>query len=162
MDDEPEQSLPDVSTEPQRQALDAMSQQLVERLNTMVREQHERARRFAATQHSLFPLPQLPELEAENSLPSAPQAEPEFTFTVPEPAPLPQAKKRLFAPIPPRPTEPRQPQDFSAKPLWEAAKQNWPIKPKAAESSKKQEEGCGTISTVVCIIIIIMLMRACS
>ncbi len=52
-----------VSTEPQRQALDAMSHQLVENLNAMIREQNERAQRFAATQHSVSARPAQPPIQ---------------------------------------------------------------------------------------------------
>lgn len=46
-----------VTTEPQRLALEAMSQDLVKKLNCMVAEQEARAREFAAHQHSLSSLP---------------------------------------------------------------------------------------------------------
>lgn len=67
-------SSPDgrVTTEPQRQALDAMSQELVNKLNVMVAEQEQRAREFAARQHSLSSLPQqtLPSDPVPSSAPS--------------------------------------------------------------------------------------------
>ena len=46
-----------VTTEPQRLALEAMSNELVEKLHAMVEEQQQRAREFAAHQHSLSSLP---------------------------------------------------------------------------------------------------------
>lgn len=61
---------PPVSTEPQRQALDEMSQELLRKLNTMVEEQNERARQFASTEHSLSSKP----MEFDLSLPEAPGA----------------------------------------------------------------------------------------
>lgn len=58
----------EVTTAPQRQALETMSQNLVEKLNAMVAEQEQRARDFAAHQHSLSSLPSytLPEIAQEN------------------------------------------------------------------------------------------------
>lgn len=55
-----------MSTEPQRQALEAMSQDLVAKLNAMVAEQEQRAHEFALQQHSLSSLPTqtLPEISA--------------------------------------------------------------------------------------------------
>ena len=54
----------EVTTEPQRQALEAMSHDLVIKLNAMVAEQERRAQEFAAQQHSLSALPSftLPEI----------------------------------------------------------------------------------------------------
>ena len=56
----------EVSTEPQRQALEAMSNDLVAKLNAMVAEQEQRAHEFALQQHSLSSLPTqtLPEISA--------------------------------------------------------------------------------------------------
>lgn len=66
----------EVSTEPQRLALEAMSRDLVNKLNAMVAEQEQRAYEFAQHQHSL------------SSLPS--QTLPEITMpTLPETAPAP-------------------------------------------------------------------------
>ncbi len=56
----------EVSTEPQRLALEAMSRDLVHKLNAMVAEQEQRAHEFALQQHSLSSLPTqtLPEISA--------------------------------------------------------------------------------------------------
>ena len=64
----------EVSTEPQRQALEAMSRDLVNKLNAMVAEQEQRAQEFARQQHSLSSLPTqtLPEI----SIPTLPNPEP--------------------------------------------------------------------------------------
>ena len=55
-----------MSTEPQRQALEAMSHDLIAKLNAMVAEQEQRAHEFALQQHSLSSLPTqtLPEISA--------------------------------------------------------------------------------------------------
>ncbi len=151
------QPQPDVSTEPQRQALEEMSRQLVENLDAMIQEQHERAQRFAATQHSLSPLPDLPELEEpapEWNTPDVPEPD-----VPPPPAPVKPGKKR-FPFIPPLATQRKEPQEFPGKPLWEPMNHPAPAAPN--ESGQKKEEGCGTISTIIAIVIIVILLRACS
>ncbi len=153
---------PDVSTEPQRQALDEMSRQLVERLNDMVREQRARVERFAATQHSLSSLPGLPELpeappllpEPEEVPPPQPEAE---TSTQPR---APRVKK-FSIPLP-RAARPKKPQDFDTAPA--PKRPSWLDKlPHASRKEGSQSEsGCGTIPTLVAIIIFIILARSCS
>lgn len=65
----PEQNEnPQVTTEPQRQALDEMSHDLLRKLNAMVEEQNERARQFANTEHSLSSTP----MEFNITLPESP------------------------------------------------------------------------------------------
>ncbi len=155
---EPEDhSMPDVSTEPQRQALDEMSRQLVVRLNEMVREQHERARRFAAAQHSLSPLPGMPA-----SAP-APFATPE---EVPHPEPQPPAsteRKRKIPFLPQQAAPQKKPQDFAAPAL--SGSLLAPCvqkKAEAAKGKKREESGCGTLPTIVFIIILVLIIRSCS
>lgn len=53
--DQEEQPL--VTTEPQRRALDEMSRELLDKLNSMVAAQNARAEEFARTQHSLSARP---------------------------------------------------------------------------------------------------------
>ncbi len=157
MHDNEEQQMPDVSTEPQRQALDEMSRQLVEKLNDMVREQHERARRFAATQHSLSPLPGV-------QAPPPPAEWNDEAQTAHFPAPHreePPAKKPFHALLS-RNARPKLPQDFSAKsadepsllPAWKSA-----VKKSGEKSS---ESGCGTVPTIIAIIILVIILRSCS
>ena len=69
----------EVTTEPQRRALEAMSHDLVVKLNAMVAEQERRAQEFAAQQHSLsalpsFNLPEIapPALPQQHTVPPAP------------------------------------------------------------------------------------------
>lgn len=66
----------DVTTEPQRRALEEMSQALTDKLHAMVAEQEQRIRDFAAQHQSQSPLPWMPEETAPQEIPA--------------PAPLPQ------------------------------------------------------------------------
>ena len=52
--------IPEVSTEVQRQALDAMSEELVQKLNRMIEEQDARVKAFAVQNPSLSSLPVTP------------------------------------------------------------------------------------------------------
>ncbi len=171
MDPDRNPQPPEVTTEPQRQALDDMSRQLVERLNDMVREQNERAERFAATQHSLSHLPGQQQEAAEppgapQALPTAPvvtevlpEATPEFAA---QPAQQPKKKQNKIAIPQLFPSKPKEPQTFDNKPLWEAARPKWPSKNSGSDAKKAEESGCGTFPTIVAIIIIVIILRACS
>ncbi len=163
---ETQNQQPDVSTEPQRQALDEMSRQLVDNLNAMVQEQHERAQRFAATQHSLSHLPGLlpPEPPPAPTYPEPPAtAAPWPEAELPAPLPQKQQPRRQKRKTPPPfPTQPKAPQEFPSKPLWETAKQHLPTRAANSENKPKKEDGVGALSTIVFIVIILILMRACS
>ncbi len=152
------QHIPHVSTEPQRQALDEMSRQLVEKLNAMVHEQHERARRFAATQHSLSPLP--------GTAPLPPQPKkPNFHFLSEKPEPLPPLPnapvaeaKKVHMPFSAHVNaQPKKPQEF--KPLGDLPRQ---VRSATPKTEQKSESGCGTVPTVIFIIILIIILRSCS
>lgn len=88
----------EVTTEPQRQALDEMSRRLVQRLNDMINEQNERAQAFARQQHSLSSLPGM-------RTPDVPCPETVYAETVPAqaPAPLAPAPKTAGHSAPPEP-----------------------------------------------------------
>ena len=143
-----------VSTESQRLALDAMSAQLVHKLNAMISEQQERARLFAEQHHSSLPIPQ------------------QFTPTVPVSPPPPAAEPAPSIAPPPR-HKPVPPPPATRKP---ALQQEWkldypqppaPVRPPVRSTPKKKtgkdEEGnigAGTIITII--IVVIILMRACA
>ena len=58
-----------VTTEPQRKALESMSEALVHKLNMMVAEQEARAREFANQQHSLSSLPTQHQPQLQTNIP---------------------------------------------------------------------------------------------
>ncbi len=155
-----QQQTPEVSTEPQRQALDEISRQLVEKLNTMVREQNERAERFAATQHSLSSLPATPQPEQDDESPAqaAPPPQPAKKARPLPPPPMhragtPSAPEAEERPLPPQP-----------KSLWEQNRPEWlPKQPAASKEPRKAEEnGCGSGTVITLIIIILIIIRSCS
>lgn len=169
----------EVTTEPQRLALEAMSQDLVCKLNAMVAEQERRAQEFAAQQHSLSSLPSfsVPEIQP----PSLPQ--PTVTATAPlpkaarrvkarmeQPAPTPQPTYRNEPELPPVPQQRTQRQTRSAwdeqwQPHMDASKQ--PKLPKmptiirdTPAEKKESSVGAGTIATII-FVLFILIMRSC-
>lgn len=143
-------------TEAQRKALEEMSQQLLDRLNSMVDQQEARAREFAERTHSLSSLPE------KVQLPSTPDICTPQEPSIAPPTPAPAAKKAQHVPPPPQarrvdtapraaaPAEPAQPRVVKT--------------PKRPAAAKNQEEdskvGLGTLVTIGGIIFV--LLRSCS
>lgn len=174
----------EVTTEPQRLALEAMSRDLVEKLNTMVAEQEQRARDFAAHQHSLSSLPaqmtpELTRLEMPEA-PSIPQLQPEAPTATrgvkarmgtQQAPPPPQAKKastNTNAPkLPPVPAQKAHAQQGEWQPYGpqsQAERNSSPYRmPTIIREPKEKKEGtigAGTISVII-FIILILLMHGC-
>lgn len=143
----------EVTTEPQRLALEEMSADLTRKLNDMVAEQEERVRIFAAQHHSLSPSPSAP----DNPFPQAefPQAAPQQ----PEPqAPGLMGRTRPAITNGPQiPAQRRQPPVPAAAPV--PARYNRPV---TFPSSEKKESsiGAGAVATIIFVIFII-LVRSC-
>lgn len=165
----------EVSTEPQRQALEAMSQDLVAKLNAMVAEQERRAHEFARQQHSLSALPTqtLPELNAP-ILTALPQVQPQQQHTAgikarmnqpaitngPALPPTPQAPA-----LPPTPAEPSR-NHTSHDYQWdtgssEPKRYKMPTIIREPEQDKKEGTiGAGTISIII-FIVLVLIMHGC-
>ena len=142
-----------VTTEPQRRALEDMSADLVRKLNQMVAEQEARARDFAAHQHSLSALPtQVP-----------PQVKP---FE-------PQQKKRKYAQNVPQPPVVSQPA-YTPEPTYTPDYTDYlPPVPKSTparhktptviKGKKKDEEGIGSTAVIIILIVLFLLIsKSCS
>lgn len=154
---EPATTHSEVTTEPQRLALEAMSHALVEKLNIMVAEQEKRAQEFTNLQHSLSSLPTTPQI------PQVQQA---------EQTPLPQPKPKL-PPVPRKEHAPQQTGNAQSKGLpnippldafdYTGAPRTPRRKPtiiKPQDSTQEEGIGVGTIITVV-IIIFIIVAKGC-
>lgn len=131
------QDEPHVSTEPQRLALEAMSAQLVHKLNAMIREQEERVRIFAEQHHATTPLPQ------------------QFTpsTTPPQPEPAPGAPQPQVQQAPPPAT----------RPVFQSA----PVRPQRPAPRKKtaepeEETNIGSGMIIFALVGIIILLRSCA
>lgn len=125
-----------VSTEAQRMALEAMSAQLVHKLNAMIREQEDRARAFAEQHHSTLSVPQnqhLPVAEPVRSTPPPPAPV--------KPQPAPQNQLDWDTPVP------------AEKPLQFGSRK-----------TTVQEEGSniGLALIIFSMLGIMMLLRACT
>lgn len=153
-------STEQVTTEPQRLALEAMSQDLVRKLNSMVAEQEARAREFAAHQHSLSSLPvQTPPVTTASTYhkpkqkqyhrhtpPPQPPTYTPPTYTQPTPTHEPSYTDTYLPPVPTASPTPRK------------------KAPTVIRGRKKKEEegvGVGTIITIIFIVFILM-SRGCS
>lgn len=147
----PTEDAPDtrVTTEPQRRALDIMSQELVNKLNVMVAEQEARAREFAARQHSLSALPQTPPFTTDDA-------------PLPEPPP---AAVRRQAPAMPPPLAARKPPFPQPAPAQRPAAPSRGDLPTFPFPRPKQESGkeanVGAFPIIVAIIVGLIILRSC-
>lgn len=144
MDNTPNEQ--EVSTEAQRQALDAMSGELLDKLNRMIEEQNARVQDFA-TQY-----PQAAAPAPEPVTYHAPQPEPPTEQPAEQPRPThsvtppPAAKPRAATPPPVRPQQ--------HTPTAKAGP--------AAPAKDKDENSIGCGKLVVIIAIIVILLRCCN
>lgn len=165
----------EVSTEPQRRALEEMSQALLGRLDEMLAEQARRSAEFAERTHSLSHLPELtPPVKPGEPVGSSAAYEP---LAAPKPQPI---SGEAFAkpPTPPAIDEPAAPGRKVTPPpassLKKAVKkaekfindsdwnggfaQSFKSSP---EKSKEQESGFGVGAVVFVIFVIVFFLRAC-
>lgn len=147
-------------TEPQRRALEEMSQALLERLNVMVREQEERAQDFAQRTHSLSALPEVPvppEVPYERV-----EAEPEVKYeqVAAEPEVREPRKKAAHAAVQVPPLVRKMVAPEKEKPAY---REPAPAAPRRVVQPKKKEEegsvGAGVIVTIIGVLIV--LLRSC-
>lgn len=140
----PEPAEQEVSTEAQRQALDVMSAELVNKLNLMIEEQNARVQAFATQYPDAAPPAAATSWEAPQPAPAVYRPAPAPTRSV---TPPPAAKQH---PEPPQP---------AAKPH---AATPPPIRPKSPAAKAKEENSIGCGPLVVIIAIIVILLRCCS
>lgn len=158
----------EVSTDAQRQALDAMSEQLVRKLHDMVAEQERRARDFAAHQHSLSAQPseiELPTYEIpEQHRADTPAPQP----ALPPKPPIPPALRRAVVTGPKPDTTPHHsfpaPMQHPATPQPQQREFGWDAGSSEDEEPEVPEEkkatiGAGTI--IFFVIFAIIILRSC-
>ena len=133
-----------VSTEAQRQALEAMSADLVRKLNIMIQEQEQRAREFAATHHSMLPTPAAPYSTPQTTAPQ--QGSPAQSYTQVTPPPL--AAKQSHTP-PPAPTS-------------QPTRRNTPHRATQQKKPAQEESNLGMGIIIFALAGIFMLMRSCT
>lgn len=138
------QDEPHVSTEPQRLALEAMSAQLVHKLNAMIREQEERVRIFAEQHHATTVLPQ-------QFTPAAPPPQPE-----PAPGMMPKPQVQQAPPPATRSVFQSAPAPVSA-----------PVRslspgPRQKTAPPEEESNIGAGMIIFALVGIIILLRSCT
>lgn len=133
-----------VSTESQRLALEAMSAQLVHKLNAMIREQEERARDFAELHHSTLPTPQ----QTFSDLPQVPPQPEVNQQSLPE---------RVYSTPPPLPTAPKPSVDTLRERL-----QPRPAVRKPAQKEQPEESNIGMGMVIFALVGIMILIRSCT
>lgn len=130
-----------VSTEAQRLALEAMSAQLVHKLNAMIAEQEERTRIFAEQHHTHIELPQPP--GPVTTAPTAP-------LPKPPPAPLQTSARQECT------------RSINMEPEFEPAGKPLRIGPKKQTAKPEEENNIGLGMVIFSIIGIVILLRSCS
>lgn len=147
-----------VTTEPQRRALEAMSQELVDKLHKMVEEQQLRAQEFAAHQHSLSSLPATPMMPNVPEVASSPA--PQWK------GPVQYAPQHKLPPLPNVPL-PRAPQYTYANREETLPEHRPQPRPKQTRNTEEDTEntdatiGAGAIIFILAVVFIIM-SRGCS
>lgn len=149
-------TAPEVTTEPQRLALEAMSHELVEKLNIMVAEQEKRAREFTNLKHSLSALPSAPELSQTSQTPE-PQRNTAPKHKLP-PVPRPLPEQPVYTPKEESPLPPIPP--YHSAPSEARSHRRKPTVIKGTESQKEEGIGIGTIITVL-IIVFMLVAKGC-
>lgn len=140
------ENQPSVSTEAQRQALDAMSEDLVRKLDTMVKEQEQRVRTFIRTQHSSSALPGV----TPNLPPTAHPTQQNLHHRQTAPA-------AIHRNLPPPPATTYHRPEYNAAPL------PTPQEDEVPDTPPQQEEGSIGVGTILTFVIaVVLLMRACS
>ena len=149
---------PEVSTEAQRQALDAMSEELVQKLNRMIEEQDARVKAFAVQNPSLSSLPVTPDPIVLPQVP--PQAPPQQQKpSVPKPAAL--TTEQVLDEYDRRWAQEKREQPLQDPPVPPLSRP----KPKrqrqvAPNQDEKQSPNIG--SWVFFIVIVLIILRACT
>lgn len=139
-----EQNEQHVSTEAQRMALEAMSAQLIHKLNAMIAEQEARALDFARQHHTAINLPQ-------PSANAAPIPEPEPSLATP--------------PLPPRPMQVSTPatrEPRLIKPALSPEERPLRLGPKKQTTSQAEDNNIGMGIIIFSLVGIIMLLRSCT
>lgn len=162
MPDTPE--IPEVSTEAQRQALDAMSEELVQKLNRMIEEQDARVKEFAVQNPSLSSLPATPEpialprqaapkQPAQPQLPSVPKPPAAVTSTVEEKL---DEYDRQWARE--KREQPAQPQP----PPVPAVTRPKPKRQRQISPNPEEKQGPNIGSWISFIVVVLIILRACT
>ncbi|MCQ2365476.1 MAG: hypothetical protein MJ051_08010 [Akkermansia sp.] len=146
----------DVSTEAQRQALDAMSADLISKLNSMIEEQNARVQTFA-TQYPQQAEQMQEQMQQQTAPTPAPAPAPQPEAPQPETVAYRQTPRLQKSVTPPPVAKPRTETPPPVR------MQHAPAKPKTVAPAKGKDEssiGCGKL--IVIIAVIVILLRCCN
>lgn len=172
-----DEEAPSVNTDEQRRALDVMSAKLLDNLNSMIAEQEARVQEFSLQQSSLSPLPMpemtpvvapVPQQAPVRTRPQTPVSEQAKPIGAETYAKMERhAPAETTAPTPPPLHRSVTPPPLSSQKR-KAAEQTYRIPrpslnrptPAAKGDGKENSVGCGKLAVLV--VIVIILLRACS
>lgn len=149
---------PEVTTEPQRLALEQMSNELISKLNKMVAEQEKRAQEFAQHRHSLSSLPTATPLPTKPQAPIPPVPPPSYNraanYPQPQQEPLPPVPQSYPQTLPPaqHPPQPRQ---------HNKTRQTPPVPRYSPKKQQEENEGIGAGTIIFVLAIIFVLLKGC-
>ncbi len=164
MSDTPEiPDIPEVSTEAQRQALDAMSEELVQKLNRMIEEQDARVKEFAVQNPSLSSLPATPDPIAlpRQAAPKQP-AQPQLP-SVPKPtAVTPTVEEKLDEYDRQWAREKRGQTAQPQPPPVPAVTRPKPKRQRQISPNPEEKQGPNIGSWIFFIVVVLIILRACT
>lgn len=159
MPDVPEiTEVPEVSTEAQRQALDTMSEELVQKLNRMIEEQDARVKAFAVQNPSLSSLPVtpdpivLPHPAMQPQQPSVPKPAAIAAEQQPEEYQRPQAKERRV----------EMPEKLRQTPPVPELNRPKPKRQRQVPPNQEEKQSSGIGSWIFFIVVVLIILRACT
>lgn len=159
----PDDQQQHVSTEPQRLALEAMSAQLIHKLNAMIREQEDRARKFAEQHHSTLPVPQPVNPQPVSNYFPPREERPETRPATQRAAEIPAPQYTRVTP-PPLATRRKAQQEWESEPDFEPSPRLklQQASPRKKTATEKEEGNIGVGMIIFALVGIIMLLRSCS
>lgn len=155
----PDEESPDLAK--QRRSLDVMSAQLTHNLNMMIAEQEQRVREFAS-QHPTTPVPGAPKQSVTWQRPAEPApaqhphpvAAPTTTWQPPTPPTQPRPSvptQQTPPPLPKKKKASQLPPDFTP-----------PTSPDRWRQSEKKEGQIGPGCIITIIVVVLIMLRACT
>ncbi|MDO4817226.1 MAG: hypothetical protein Q3986_02230 [Akkermansia sp.] len=146
--------IPEVSTEAQRQALDAMSEELVQKLNRMIEEQDARVKAFAVQNPSLSSLPVTPDPIVLPQVPPQPQKP-----SVPKPAAL--TTEQVLDEYDRQWAKEKREQPLQTPPVPPLSRPK-PKRQRQVAPNQEEKQSSNIGSWVFFIVIVLIILRACT
>ena len=150
--------IPEVSTEAQRQALDAMSEELVQKLNRMIEEQDARVKAFAVQNPSLSSLPVTPDPIV---LPQVPPQQPQKPSVPNVPKPAAITTEQVLDEYDRQWAKEKREQPLQTPPV-PALSRPKPKRQRQVAPNQDEKQSPNIGSWVFFIVIVLIILRACT